>query len=278
MKINLLLSLLGVAFLMTACGGGGSDNNSPKDSAYVTPHPKPLSVSEQDRQAFERTKVIEYPAYLLSALSSRYSQDFKVNDQTVISLGRLPISRNVKINAHPLASGWREYQATVEKKNRFDEVIETGTATLRSYQGFHSGVILLNPHEDMSVYMFPYGNVHYSFNKLPSSGKARYQGVAFDYADTGELTLEVDFGRKKSYGVITGLEAYGPIMLQEANLALIDYNIPASGIASMPAIQRTGKYVVLFAGSEAQEALGNVNNSEEGIVVAFHGARGKIEK
>lgn len=278
MKINSLLSLLGVAFLMTACGGGGSDNNSPEDPAYATPHPKLPSVSEQDRQAFERKKVVEYPAYLIRALSSRYSQDFKVNDQTVISLGRLPISRNVKINARPLAPGWREYQATVEKKNPLDKVIETGTATLRSYQGFHSGVILLNPHEDMSVYMFPYGNVHYSFNKLPSSGKARYRGIAFDYADTGELMLDVDFGRKESYGVITGLEAYGPIMLQEANLAFIDYDVPASGIASMPAIQRTGRYALLFAGSEAQEVLGNVSNSEEGIVVAFHGARGEMEK
>ncbi|MDO5090994.1 MAG: factor H binding family protein [Cardiobacteriaceae bacterium] len=150
-------------------------------------------------------------------------------------------------------------------------------ATIRSYQGFRSGVVIAyNPTDGKHTHMGTYG-VETPEANFPGAGQATYRGVAFDMTEQGTLTYHVDFAAKNGHGEITGLSRYGTITL--ANVPVKTVKNSYGVIAGTASSAKGGSfdYGVGFAGEQAEEIAGFATNAQ-GEAVGFHGTRGAISE
>lgn len=264
MKISpqpLALALL--PCLLAACGGGGDDSaNNPRDAAS-TPNNNRPALSARDKQAFEESK-----AY------SQTVEDDEDPDIYRLTAGGATLlestAENYRMDARSLPSGF----TSIPGNYYFPNTNNNEAATVRSYQGFHSGVFIAHTNKAGEYANYAYYGDSTAATQMPVSGKATYSGTAFDRQDRGTLTYRVDFGAKQGEGNIEGLSRYGRITLHPAK---IDGN-EIEGKASATANKLEYKYDGLFYGNGAEEFTGGLGSDQEaGEYIGFHGTRGDIQ-
>ena len=257
MRYKFLLPAL-TACLLTACGGSDDDGMG-------NPGDRP-SASEQ--QAFEASKVKVVPAHWLSTPDP---YRLEVNGTVLAEVD----AKTDRTDARRLPAGFASLSGNYIFSNNYRL-----PATVRSYQGFRSGVFI--DHSDQPG-VFANGGDYGVWSKaeqLPSSGRATYHGVAFDRADQGTLTYHVDFAARTGEGQIDGLPRYdGTINLRRAGFQTHDDG--AIGVKDGAADTRykgSLTYSTGFAGAGAEELTGYVVNAADVEHVGFHGTRGEISQ
>ena len=260
MRYKFLLPAL-TACLLTACGGSDDDGMG-------NPADRP-SASEQ--QAFEASKVKVEPADWVSGTPEPYR--LEVNG-TVLTEGD---AKTTRIDARRLPAGFASLSGNYIFPNDNNTSVP---ATVRSYQGFRSGVYI--DHSDQPG-VFANGGGYGVWSKaeqLPSSGRATYRGAAFDRVNEGTLTYHVDFAARTGEGQIDGLPRYdGTITLHRAGFQTHDDG--AIGVKKGAADTRykgSLTYYTKFAGAGAEELTGHVVNAADHEIVGFHGTRGEISQ
>ena len=248
------------ACLLTACGGSDDDGMG-------NPGDRP-SASEQ--QAFEASKVVEKPANWTSTPEPyRLAVDGAVLEEVDAKTSR--------IDARRLPAGFAKLSGNYIFLNHNNYRLP---ATVRSYQGFRSGVFIVHSDQPgVSTNGGDYG-VWSKAEQLPSSGRATYRGVAFDRADQGTLTYHVDFAARTGEGQIDGLPRYdGTINLRKAGFQTHDDGaIGVKGGAADTRYKGSLTYQTGFAGAGAEELTGHVVNAADKEIVGFHGTRGEISQ
>ena len=258
MAFKFLLPAL-TACLLTACGGSGDDMGNPADRP---------SASEQ--QAFEASKVEEKPENWISTPNPyRLVVDGAVLQETGAKTSRR--------DARRLPAGFASLSGNYIFPNHNNYRLP---ATVRSYQGFRSGVYIAHSDKPgVFANVADYG-VWSKAEQLPSSGRATYHGVAFDRADQGTLTYHVDFAARTGEGQIDGLPRYdGTINLRRAGFQTHnDGGIGIKGGAADTRYKGSLTYYTGFAGAGAEELTGYVVNAADVEHVGFHGTRGEISQ
>ncbi|MGX2955932.1 factor H binding protein domain-containing protein [Ursidibacter arcticus] len=61
-------------------------------------------------------------------------------------------------------------------------------------------------------------------NELPKLGSVKYNGIAFDKDQQGNLVYHVDFDKKQGYGEITGIDNVGKINLEKGDITTTTEN------------------------------------------------------
>lgn len=293
-KTTLNLAALIAAALLTACGGGSDDAITPADNGNrnagnVTPTP-----NNGGNTGTRNGKIlIPAPAQPTAAETAAFNtgKQFRTEAVVLVSDGFRPYTINA--NGRTLVRAYKNGDTGLLEgdfrslPSGFSSITGTGTesgssttmpASIRSYQGFRSGVTIVYNTNDVSVVYLPYG-IHTPPVTIPTAGKATYTGTAFDRNERGGLTYNVDFGAKSGEGRIDGLSRYGNITLAKSNFGtrqMLDGNT-ATGIAGTASTTDGDRfaYSLGFYGDHAEEISGfAVNNSLEGI--GLHGTRGAI--
>ena len=249
------------ACLLTACGGSDDDGMG-------NPGDRP-SASEQ--QAFEASKVEVTPANWAGGTPEPYR--LEVNGTVLTEMD----AKTARIDARRLPAGFASLSGNYIFPNHNNTSVP---ATVRSYQGFRSGVFI-DYSDQPGIWSSgsDYG-VWSKAEQLPSSGRATYHGVAFDRADQGTLTYHVDFAARTGEGQIDGLPRYdGTINLRKAGFQTHnDGGIGIKGGAADTRYKGSLTYQTRFAGAGAEELTGHVANVADGEYVGFHGTRGEISQ
>ena len=259
MTYKFLLPAL-TACLLTACGGSDDDGMG-------NPADRP-SASEQ--QAFEKSKVKVAPMHWEGTPDPFHLQV----DGSVLEAAD---AKTARIDARRLPSGFATLSGNFIFPNRNNYRLP---ATVRSYQGFRSGIFFAYSHQPG---VFAHGGDYGVWSKaeqLPSSGRATYRGAAFDRANEGTLTYHVDFAARTGEGQIDGLPRYdGTINLRKAGFQTHDDGaIGVKGGAADTRYKGSLTYNTGFAGAGAEELTGYVANAADGEFVGFHGTRGEISQ
>ena len=188
--------------LLAACGGSGdSADTSPADPNRDLGKPKPDAAAQA---AFEKKKVgnniIDRPLDHSVLI---------INGTVVQELYRYGERHDYRT----LPAGF----TTLPSHLSFPENGKTFELTTRSYQGFHSGILISYINQNGK----PAGTALYGVEsriiEKPGPGKAVYQGTAFDRTEQGTLTYTLDLGAWQGEGKIEGLSRYGTITLDPAN-------------------------------------------------------------
>ena len=227
------------------------------------------SASEQ--QAFEASKVKVAPAYW--ADGTPYHYRLKVDGAVLMEMD----AKTARIDARRLPAGFASLSGNYIFPNHNNTSVP---ATVRSYQGFRSGIFIAHSDQPgISAGSSDYG-VYTKAEQLPSSGRATYHGVAFDRADQGTLTYHVDFAARTGEGQIDGLPRYdGTINLRRAGFQTHDDgSIGIKDGAADTRYKGSLTYQTRFAGAGAEELTGHVVNAADVEHVGFHGTRGEISQ
>ena len=260
MTFKFLLPAL-TACLLTACGGSDDDGMG-------NPADRP-SASEQ--QAFEASKVNVQPENWIGTPDPyRLVVDGAVLQETGAKTSRL--------DARRLPAGFASLSGNYVFPNRNNYRLP---ATVRSYQGFRSGVYIAHRSDQPGLFAnaAEYG-VWSKAEQLPSSGRATYRGAAFDRTNEGTLTYHVDFAARTGEGQIDGLPRYdGTINLRKAGFQTHDDGrIGIKGGAADTRYKGSLTYDTGFAGAGAEELAGYIHNAADNEFVGFHGTRGEISQ
>ena len=260
MTFKFLLPALTVC-LLTACGGSDDDGMG-------NPADRP-SASEQ--QAFEASKVKVLPANWAGGTPNPFR--LEVNGTVLIEAG----AKTGRIDARRLPAGFASLSGNYIFPNDNNYRLP---ATVRSYQGFRSGVYITHSDQPGILSSSNDYGVWSKAEQLPSSGRATYHGVAFDRADQGTLTYHVDFAARQGEGQIDGLPRYdGTINLRKAGFQTHDDgSIGIKDGAADTRYKGSLTYSTSFAGAGAEELTGYVLNVADGEHVGFHGTRGEISQ
>ena len=259
-KNRKVLAFALLPLLLAACGGGGdSADTSPADPNRNLGKPKPDAAAQA---AFEKKKVgnniIDRPL-----------------DHSVLTInGTVVQEMNNRYERHDyrtLPAGF----TTLPSRLDFPENGKTFELTTRSYQGFHSGIFISYINQSGKPAGTALYGVESQLINKPRSGKAVYQGTAFDHTEQGTLTYNVDFGAWQGEGKIEGLSRYGTITLNSGTFHLPDWKAEIYGSASASKGQ-TLRYGAAFFGPQFEEIAGKVSNDAESDDIGFHGARGDI--
>ena len=268
--------------LLAACGGG-SDNNPPADKPAVNNPPANDPQTNTVNDAFEASK---YGSRRMKAYSQNgYDSDMLlrpssivVNGKTITNTYRKEGEIIAEYDFRSLPAGF----ASLNASRTYKDDGSTEQKTLRSYQGFHGGILLTYASDGKVDTTADYG-VHTPAAAIPTAGKATYNGTAFDKNERGNFTYYVDFAARNGHGNITGLSRFGDISLARAALTNGNYLTGKGGSAKGTGIEGEAtaasgsrfNYDLVFFGNQAEELTGDLyNRSLESIGV--HGTRGAI--
>ena len=255
-------ALVLLPYVLAACGGGGDEGmSSPRDESRP-------AISADEQRELEAAKV--------RVLSSKSPG---ANGVIKITAGGAVINeddgKSSRLDFRSLPAGLTTLSGTATSTVSGANI----PLTVRSYQGFRGGAVVAYTDDGKFAYNSFYGAdtlpVH-----LPQSGKAVYQGIAFDLKDRGTLIYNVDFGAKQGEGRIEGISRYGTIELLKGK---IDATLDRKGSAAVGAARAGNKdlqYTAYFLGRGAEELLGVVENRPWGETdrVPFYGTRGDIHQ
>ena len=259
-------------------GGGGNpaaDKPSRDSSVNRSPYEAPAAPSPAEQQRINDSKLsIAYPE-IHKTISEL--QDIYIGENKILSYKTSSSGHYFDLDTRSLPQG----SATQEGKTVYrNQAYAPQKSSVRSYQGFRSGAMLIHTgtEKDYDFFALSFGHSTPLAN-IPTTGKATYQGIALDRNDDGKLTYDVDFGRKRGSGKIEGLERYGTITLRPAVFTsqYNSFNNTYSYGGRDSATSDSGmnvEYFFRFYGDHAEEIAGQVMGNSRGIV--FHGERGAI--
>ena len=264
MKIQNFILTLSTTTLLCACGGGGGDGDNTADPKPQTPPDTNTPNAALYQKRFDEVKNKTIP------FRGDMSVDTLVDGQKLISL----TNNELKVNIRNLPQGW--YDATGQSVFTDGSGIRD-TAQIRSYNGFYSGAYIQKTDKGLSLRL-AYG-VEPLIGEMPNSGKATYNGVAFNNDAKGTLAYQVDFGQKEGQGKIAGLGRYGDITLRPARLTLDNSDDVVVAELNGTATGNTGgamRYNARLWGPGAAEISGRIQDADNDGVAVFQGSRGAI--
>mgnify|MGYP000960798340 CR=1 FL=1 len=298
-----MLALALLPLLLAACGGSddkdsGSNSNNPADpqagATQKSKHPPIPDTgvappNDEEKAAFNASKISIEPynalngakpaPFLITAEDGTPTRGFDgenaQRDFSKLPSGFTSVKGTLTLVKNDNNGGTNPTPTPPKKDDKDNQAV-----TLRSYQGFRSGVYIAHSDQPgVFVRTADYG-VWSKAEQLPSSGRATYHGVAFDRADQGTLTYHVDFAARTGEGQIDGLPRYdGTINLRRAGFQTRDDG--SIGIRDGAADSRykgSLTYSTGFAGAGAEELTGYVVNAADAEIVGFHGTRGEISQ
>ena len=259
-KNRKVLAFALLPLLLAACGGGGdSADTSPADPNRNLGKPKPDAAAQA---AFEKSKIGN------NIIDRPLDHSILIINGTVVQeLYRYGERHDYRT----LPAGF----TTLPSHLSFPENGKTFELTTRSYQGFHSGIFISYINQSGKPAGTALYGVESQLINKPRSGKAVYQGTAFDRTGQGTLTYNVDFAAGQGEGKIEGLSHYGTITLNPGKFHFPDWKAEIYGSASAGKGQ-TLQYGAAFFGSQFEEIAGKVSDAAGNDAVGFHGARGDI--
>ena len=236
-----VICLVAMSALLAACSGGAG-NDSNRNGISTPPLPQFYTVKPKvvdDNVILIENKRIELskePEGLLN-YSLNFGKSLQIYNQQYTALGYLmpKLTNNSRLNQ----------------------------------------LFLGNTNIDDSVFIAD----HITFERLPKKGKVNYEGISFAPNSMGKLSLHVNFDEKFVGGLIYNQKAtYGEdpkdIMLYDAPLALTKVDkteVHFIGIASQD--DKKYGYAGFFAGPQAQEVIGLVNNGNRNLKTGFIGKK-----
>jgi hypothetical protein len=247
--------------LLAACGGGGdSADTSPADPNRAPSKPK---IDAAAQAAFEKSKIgnniIDRPL-----------------DHSVLTINGTVVqemqNRFERHDYRTLPAGF----TTLPSRLDFPENGKTFDLTTRSYQGFHSGIFISYINQNGKPAGIALYGIEARSADRPTSGKAVYQGTAFNHTEQGTLTYNVDFAAGQGEGKIEGLSHYGTITLNPGKFQTSPASRPEIYGSASASQGQTLRYGTAFFGSQLEEMAGKVSNDAENDDIGFHGARGDI--
>ena len=281
-KNSLNLAIILGTLLLAACGSSSDDNPAADKPAANNPSANnPQTNTAND--AFEASKygsrkIVRYSQSGNDSSMLIRPSSIVVNGKTIMNIYRKEGEVIGDYDFRSLPAGF----ASLNASETYKDDDSTESLTLRSYQGFHSGILLTYASDGKANSVADYG-VYTPVAAIPTAGKATYNGTAFDKDERGNFTYHVDFAAKNGHGNITGMSSFGDISLASAALTDGDYWNEKGGVVKATGIhgQATAAsgsrfdYDLAFYGNQAEELVGTLKNrSLEGIGV--HGTRGAI--
>lgn len=252
--------------LLAACGGGGSDNGN--NNAAVD-NIKPYAPSALEKQQFDAAKTGT------ELISQRENRNILLGNHVVHGHFTEGDKTRRRYDARPFSQGFHEY--TVDIVYPDDNSHEKGK--LRSYQGFRGGIFkVYSGHDSIASFVYGYDT---PLEQWPNSGRATYQGIAFDSHNKGTLTYYIDFARKSGHGTVEGIGKYGAITLHPAiyeteyddiakrDIYINDGNATAANGSRM-------EYRTFLFGAQAEEIGGYIDTDDDSSM-AIYGTRGNIQ-
>ena len=239
-----VICLVAISALLAACSGGGGGNESNRSGISTPPLPE------------------------------FYTFKPKVVDDNVILIE----NKRIELSKEP--EGMRHYSLSFGKSLQIYNQQYTALGYLMPKLTNNSRLnqlLLGNTNIDDSVLVAH----HFNFDRLPKKGTANYEGISFAPNSTGKLALHVNFDEKFVGGLIYNQRAtYGEdpkdITLYNAPLALTKGNkteVHFVGIASQG--DKKYGYAGIFAGPNAEEVVGVVNDNPRSLHTGFIGHKTK---
>ena len=311
-KNSLNLAIILGTLLLAACGSSSDDNpaadkpavnnpsannpsannpsaNNPSANNPSANNPSannPSANNPQTNTANDAFEARKYGTRRMRAYSeSGNDSDMQIRPSTTVVNGKTIMNTYRKEGEVIFEYDFRSLPAgfaSLNASETYKDDDSTESLTLRSYQGFHSGILLTYASDGKANSVADYG-VYTPVAAIPTAGKATYNGIAFDKDERGNFTYHVDFAARNGYGNITGMSSFGDISLASAALTDGDYWNEKGGVVKATGIhgQATAAsgsrfdYDLAFYGNQAEELVGDLKNrSLEGIGV--HGTRGAI--
>ena len=286
-KNSLNLAIILGTLLLAACGSSSDDNPAADKPAVNNPSANnPSANNPKTNTANDAFEASKYG----SRTMENYSQSGNDSD-LLLRLSSIVVNGKTIMNTYrKLGEVIGEYDfrslpagfASLNASKTYKDDDSTVPLTLRSYQGFHSGVLAAYKADGKGETNGEYG-VHTPAVAIPAAGKATYNGIAFDKDERGNFTYHVDFAARNGHGNITGISRFGDISL--ASAALTDGNYPTgkggsvkgTGIEGQATAARGDRfeYNLTFYGNQAEELAGELKNRNLDLI-KVHGTRGAI--
>ena len=281
-KNSLNLAIILGTLLLAACGSSSDDNPAADKPAANNPSANnPQTNTAND--AFEASKygsrkIVRYSQSGNDSSMLIRPSSIVVNGKTIMNIYRKEGEVIGDYDFRSLPAGF----ASLNASETYKDDDSTESLTLRSYQGFHSGVLAAYTADGKGDTNGDYG-VHTPAAAIPAAGKATYNGIAFDKDERGNFTYHVDFAARNGHGNITGISRFGDISLASAALTDGDYangkggTVKATGIVGQATAASGSRfnYDLIFYGNQAEELAGDLKNRNLDLI-KVHGTRGAI--
>lgn len=184
--------------LLAACGGSDGNNNAAVDNT------KPYALSDVEKKQVEAGKTGNY------LINRKENRNILLGNHVVHSHQAEGDETRRSYDARPFAQGFHEYAVNIVYPD--NDIQKKGR--ILSYQGFRGGIFKVYAgNDDIDGYVYGYDT---PADQWPNSGKATYQGIAFDQEHKGSLIYYIDFASKSGHGAVYDMGKYGNITLHSA--------------------------------------------------------------
>ena len=270
---------------LSACGGGGSDSTPTADPQQPAAQNQPATTTQNQPAAETPTQPAPQPATVKYPLSAAEQSAFEASKVDVLdgeyNAELLTVSGKKIIESTDGSTRHRDFRSLptgfVTLPGEYVEADQKSSVSLRSYQGFRSGVAIGYYDTNHKVSSYDIYGLTPPATQLPAAGKASYSGTAFDHNERGTLPDNVDFSAKTGEGKIDGLSRYGSINLHKGDFEGDNEDKALIAADASDAQGQSLRYYAWLAGNGAEEVVGFVKN-DGSAEVGFHGERGEITK